>query len=535
MLKRRRALAPILSRCALFGLLAAALLIAPAMTAVAGPRDDDAEAARVGENATERIVARFGPEYEGLAEKIDIALRKGVEWLSAQQKADGSFDCYAAAKPTGYPIGGTSLCLLAIKKSMVGLYPGDERDLKKEIRNLEKVEKKDELTPDEARHLEYLRNRAADEIVYREELKKKVDKGLQWLRNYYKTAKEPIPNRAAMGGQTVDGLTTYCVGVLLMLLEGYYTEVTIERDGYAMGLNARNIPQGDLDWIRELVAWLEKCQKLNKSAGRENEVWRYPGAAQDGHLVDNSNTQYAVLGLKAAQRMGVNITDPQVWLDVCNFYLRTQDQDGPEVKREPVAEDPASGEYYFPKAPGEVGSDRARGWSYLPVRDAHHPSTGAMTTAALAALITAKSALYESNLFPRMKDLEEKVDTSINDGLCWLGHHFSVTSNPVAQGSMGVGWHYYYLYGLERAGILAQTEAMGKHFWYPEGATYLVGAQRPDGSWQEGQGVAHPGAGAMGNQLADSCFAILFLKRATTPVNVPLKVPRPVITEDSDD
>ena len=50
---------------------------------------------------------------------------------------------------------------------------------------------------------------------------------------------------------------------------------------------------------------------------------------------------------------------------------------------------------------------------------------------------------------------------------------WSVNNNP----ERGGDWHYYYLYGLERAGILYDTNMIGKHDWYLEGAKLLLDAQ----------------------------------------------------------
>ena len=73
--------------------------------------------------------------------------------------------------------------------------------------------------------------------------------------------------------------------------------------------------------------------------------------------------------------------------------------------------------------------------------------------------------------------------------------------------------HYYYLYALERAAILYGTETLGRHVWYVEGANWLLDGQKPDGSWDVGDRQWAPW-----NPVWDTCFAILFLKRATRPL-----------------
>lgn len=82
-----------------------------------------------------------------------------------------------------------------------------------------------------------------------------------------------------------------------------------------------------------------------------------------------------------------------------------------------------------------------------------------------------------------------------------------------------------YLYGLERAGDLLGLRFFGKHDWYREGAEFLIGAQQAGGSWP---GVAKGAPNAHGEtELLRTCFALLFLKRATIPPSVPLG---PVVT-----
>ena len=102
-------------------------------------------------------------------------------------------------------------------------------------------------------------------------------------------------------------------------------------------------------------------------------------------------------------------------------------------------------------------------------------------------------------IFIHMSGKDWKRDQDLADGAAWVASKFTVTSNPIRGG----GHHYYYLYGLERAGVLYETPKFGTHDWYAEGAQYLIKSQRPDGSW---------------SNLTNTCFAVLVLKRATRPL-----------------
>jgi hypothetical protein len=115
---------------------------------------------------------------------------------------------------------------------------------------------------------------------------------------------------------------------------------------------------------------------------------------------------------------------------------------------------------------------------------------------------------------PETRKLRALARQSLRDGVAWLGANFSVRENP----GMGAAWHYYYLYGLERAGVLARVVFMGEHRWYAEGAKFLVDCQHPSGEWTPAQPAfplpPHAGAKRAG-ALVDQSFALLFLARAT--------------------
>ena len=62
--------------------------------------------------------------------------------------------------------------------------------------------------------------------------------------------------------------------------------------------------------------------------------------------------------------------------------------------------------------------------------------------------------------------------------------------------------------------MLAMVNMFGSHDWYKEGAEYLLAEQASAGSWHTKKTYS--------SAVVDTCFAILFLCKATTPiVNVP--------------
>jgi hypothetical protein len=76
--------------------------------------------------------------------------------------------------------------------------------------------------------------------------------------------------------------------------------------------------------------------------------------------------------------------------------------------------------------------------------------------------------------------------------------------------------------GLERACILGGVMSIGGLDWYEIGALRLLDRQRDDGSFR-----AKDGNNANGRPEIDSCFALLFLKRAVFRMPAPRRVVTP--------
>jgi squalene cyclase len=177
-----------------------------------------------------------------------------------------------------------------------------------------------------------------------------------------------------------------------------------------------------------------------------------------GEEHDNSNTQYALLGLAAC--MAAGYYPPQDCLDLAEKWLTDcQNDDG--------------------------------GWCY---KERGEGSTGAMTAGGVSSLCIVLRA--KNNLNPG-KDLR------VQKALKWLGDNLTFDGNPHG------GWHYYWIYSVERAGSMAGTDWFGDRPWFKEGSEWLVGKQNGDGSWGNENG---------GKKIADTAWAILFLRRATRSI-----------------
>jgi len=228
-----------------------------------------------------------------------------------------------------------------------------------------------------------------------------------------------------------------------------------------------------------------------KEAGAERQkpkvVRRVPvQKAREGPATgDNSNSQYAALGLRACHDAGIILPKETVIKPAKRWW--TTSQLGEKGKDNSVAT-------------GGAPLGTPRGWSYVTAE----PAYSSMSAGAVGAVC----------IYDHIPGQEWKKDKVVLDGMAWLDKNFSVTENigPCQTGGQAPKeFLYYYLYALERAGILFDTPLIGRHDWYLDGARVILAAQKPDGSWAEsGPATMRP--------AWDTCFAILFLKRATQPL-----------------
>lgn len=172
-------------------------------------------------------------------------------------------------------------------------------------------------------------------------------------------------------------------------------------------------------------------------AARNDVAWRYTQSSTDW---DNSCTQYAVLGLWAAERAGLDTGDA-VWDALSTHFQQSQNDDG--------------------------GFGYVRGGS----------STANMATAGLASLYLVfdhhygrKHAWKRGEPAPFETGEAARVLAAIDRGLAWLGT--IEADNDSA----------YYLYGIERTAVAGGQRLLGGVDWFAEGAESVLRVQRPDGA-----------------------------------------------------
>lgn len=201
---------------------------------------------------------------------------------------------------------------------------------------------------------------------------------------------------------------------------------------------------------------------------------------------DNSNTQFAVLGLHAAERSGVEVPEA-CWRRV---YEHFRDSATRSPIRARVAVDWTSAR---PALLGGGGETRAlpkqerNGWGYR----AHNSEGFNMTCAGLSSLVIAGNALHEAGtLEPEGRAVVEQLTRGACSTLAPQLQHLSARGR----------WSVYGLYSLEKAMDVSGVQRLGGADWWEAAARALLRTQGEDGGW---------------GTTSDTALALLVLNRAT--------------------
>jgi hypothetical protein len=265
---------------------------------------------------------------------------------------------------------------------------------------------------------------------------------------------DPLVERGLKYLRTVEPQHTYVVGLQTMVFAA------------AGQAQDRVRIQRNVDWLIENRVW------------RDNQFigWSY-GKGRSWGGSDNSNTQYALLGLHEANLAGAKI-DREVWKLIRDYYILSQ-------------------------RPDERGDG---GWGYAPPPQANTP-TLTMTAAGLCGLIIAGMELNQGRetLLPdgtASNCGHYQENRPITAALGWIGNRFKIQDRDAV---------FYNLYGIERVGRLTGQRFLGDHDWYREGCEFLVRAQRPEGHWEARTGHDK-------DKVVATSFALLFLSKGRTPI-----------------
>ncbi|MEE9392356.1 MAG: prenyltransferase/squalene oxidase repeat-containing protein [Planctomycetota bacterium] len=169
--------------------------------------------------------------------------------------------------------------------------------------------------------------------------------------------------------------------------------------------------------------------------------WGYPGAHNGQNLkqTDLSNSQYAALGLQAAQKCGCEVP-VLAWRTLAQYVLALQ---------------------------GRYGSFRYRPGST--------PSSS-MCVAGTATLIICREKLKR---IKGLRGLRNQIRGALSRAEGWFRKNWYLEQNRKYGKKVEdeKRWTYYYLYGLERVGSFHEVDIYAGKDWYGEGSRIIVSRQ----------------------------------------------------------
>ena len=288
-------------------------------------------------------------------------------------------------------------------------------------------------------------------------------------------AQDPVVQQAAKAVRSAEKQLSYTYSLSLALLFLDRLEDPRDRElirTFALRLVAGQNQKGDWGYSCPLLAasaeepivtYLKSRPTLVSVSPREvkklGRVEAFTGLGPG----DNSNTQFAVLALWAAQRHDLPVEPSLVLVDK-----------------------------YFRDTQAPAGS-----WGYA----AGSPSwKSSMTCAGLLALAVGRGIVHKADA-----SRAPARDDAVEKGFRYLTQTIDNPNAPrggnrlIHADSHG---DLYYLWSLERVAMVYDLKTIGGKDWYAWASKVIVAAQQTDGSWQD----AFPGP-------ADTCFALLVLKK----------------------
>jgi hypothetical protein len=231
--------------------------------------------------------------------------------------------------------------------------------------------------------------------------------------------------------------------------------------------------------LQTIADWLIAAQ--HKDGDDAPGSWDYgPG----GGRWDNSNTQFAILGLREAVHGGARVPR-EVWERSRKHFLTVKSG----------STDSNSG-VTFPYQEGDF--------------------RGSMQVAGISSLMICAAMLDDDkNVRGGEIDccapIDDEVHKTVEAAFRWLGQNFSASQNPGIQ-----LWYLYYMYGLERAGRYTGRRFLGPpespKDWYRMGVRRLVEIQNFTGSWTDNSNEQAPAVG--------TALGLMFVSKGNSPVMI---------------
>jgi len=281
--------------------------------------------------------------------------------------------------------------------------------------------------------------------------------------------KDPVARRGlkwlAKHGRDARHLTSYELSSIVLMLCAFHEPERI----VPVTKNPATRPHGSRFSKREWRFMHTHLQALigpEYSCVRESGGFGYWPRRRD--YADVSASQFALLALRSAVRAGypVERVKPGVWSRAAKYIADLQQPNGG-----------------------------------VPYHEGKAVSPG-ITAGALASLVLCREQIIGAGAKP-----PTWLDESMKRGRARLDEVFNVA------GDRRTHYHYCHLYAIERVGMLSGKKVLGGKDWYMHGANWLLSEQRGD-MWVD-RTCMDP------EDVLGTCFALLFLKRATIPVITP--------------
>ena len=313
--------------------------------------------------------------------------------------------------------------------------------------------------------------------------------------------------------------------------DGYGNGLSNEAATYAAGLDALSLVELDPEKYRkELIQVRDFLVSRQYDFGGYDYRGYRPGSLGTDEA-DISVSQYAMLGLWAVSRVGIEVPDG-TWHRAAGFFAKAQQKDGGWSYRvRPSNGRAIRGGTTLNMTAAGVGSLLITALYIKEQREevkAATPSKSDRTEQAAKARAVDPDLppVRYGVLFPVTADeaddgepkkvdpevvpeaIAERIETDFRvspeqirqksaPGLAYLDREFEVfPSTP--------RFKSYYYYALERAATLGDREQLGGVDWYDACSTQLLKSQQADGGWHLGEGKPQ-----------DTSFVLLFLSRST--------------------
>ena len=301
-----------------------------------------------------------------------------------------------------------------------------------------------------------------------------------------------------------EAVRTYEQAVCLMAIDRAWTPAAeLERlaAGQPVEAYVRDLPPGRMAWVRRTAAALEAGASSPGS-------WGYPPTGNTLLRFDTSNTQYAALGLRAATHLGHEVAE-NTWLGLIRHCKLVRERKGPKGQISLIHQGEAVADETLADRQDLQSVAEVAGFRYSTL-ESHGHVDAAMTCGGITILLIARHQLEAVGSHRLNAKLHKSIHELLSGGWAWLDANWAMDRHPLHPSG---SWYWYYLYSLERAGVLEGVKRVGGKDWYFEGAMQLLHRQgEKKGDWNEtGQDATAP-----------TCFALLFLKRGTSPLGAPV-------------